>query len=460
MSRTNPAVRLLRGLPAAVAGPDRPPVRAAAARPGRWRRLAAPAGVLVLMGLSAITWQYLWDTRQIDRLMALFLSGLTVAPAAIMFRRPRWAWRLLIPALFLGAYHNTVEEAFPWNPVQLLIAIAVLLLVALRVDRVVLFWMGLITLIPVWILDDANSMGGVSLFVVALLVIGSAFRRVREVEGELAEQTEVSEREQARRGLLEERTRIARELHDVVAHHMSMLAVRAETAPYRLPELSAEARTEFAALAQAARDGLTDLRRLLGVLRREDGGPELAPQPDLAQVADLVGAVRRAGVDVHYLPPDDGLDRPPAPVALAGYRIVQEALANATRHAPGAAVTVQLWPGATELAVRVHNAAPREAAAGVGPDPAAGGAGHGVIGMRERATALGGGFSAGPTPDGGFSVTATLPYGVSPGGVSPGGVSPDGVSPDGVSPDAAPPADGMPAGRVPAGGITGGEGAA
>jgi len=409
-------VRALAGLRRAVAGADYPPVRAPG-RPGRGprpgprgrlARFALPAGVLALIGLTATASQYLADARDINTVPAWLLGALSVAPAALMWRRPLLAWRVLMVGLLLGVYHATEREAFPWNPVQQFVALAVLLLVALRADRIVVFWVGVITLVPVLAFDDEGSAPGVLLLLVALLAVGASFRRVREVEGELAEQAGVTEREQARRGLLEERARIARELHDVVAHHMSLLAVRAETAPYRLSELPGPARAEFAELAQAARDALTDLRRLLGVLRSEGAGPELAPQPDLDAVADLVAAARRAGVEVSYLPPVPGARRPPDPVALAGFRIVQEALANATRHAPGAPVTVQVWPGGHELAVRVHNAAPPGGAAPAdAPGP---GAGHGVTGMRERATALGGAFSAGPTDDGGFSVTATLPY--------------------------------------------------
>jgi signal transduction histidine kinase len=401
--------RLLGALGRAVAGADYPSVRA----PGpqkqkRLGRFALPTGVLLLIALAVIAAQYLGDTREIHTVGSWLLGAFTVAPAALMLRRPLLAWRLLTVGLFLGPYHAVEAEAFPWNPVQLFVAIAVLLVVALRADRLVLLWVGLITLIPVLVFDDEGSSPGVVLLVIALLTIGSAFRRVRQVEGALAEQAEVTEREQARRGLLEERARIARELHDVVAHHMSLLAVRAETAPYRLAEVSEPARAEFTALAQAARDALTDLRRLLGVLRSDVAEPELAPQPDLDAVTGLVESARRAGVDVHYLPPQDGIgQRPPDPVALAGFRIIQEALANATRHAPGALVTVQLWPGAAELAVRVHNAPPPAGAAPAVPGP---GAGHGVTGMRERATALGGEFAAEPTADGGFSVTATLPY--------------------------------------------------
>jgi signal transduction histidine kinase len=202
--------------------------------------------------------------------------------------------------------------------------------------------------------------------------------------------------------VLEERTRIAREMHDVVAHHMSMIAVQAETAPYRLPDLPEPARAEFTAIAGAAREALTDMRRLLGVLRSEGSEPLTAPQPGLADVPELVAATQRAGVHTE-LDVAEG-EPPPEAVGLAAYRIVQEALANASRHAPGAAVRVEIRPWTADLSLRVHNGPPRSA-----PESAPG-EGHGIAGMRERVTLLGGEFSAGPTAEGGFAVAARLPY--------------------------------------------------
>jgi signal transduction histidine kinase len=445
----------LRALGRAVAGADYPGVRlpAAAIRP-RLSPLLLPVVALVLTGLCAATAQYLIQNRPMAGGLAWTIGVLTVAPLAVIIRRPLTAWRLAVVALLLGTFNWAPDDALPWNPVQILVTIAVLLVVATRADGPVVGWIGVLTTVVVLLFVDLANAPGVVVLIGFLLVLGQTVRRVGRVQGALAAQTEVSEREQARRAVLEERARIARELHDVVAHHMSMLAVRAETAPYRLTGVPEPVRAEFGALAQAARDALTDMRRLLGVLRSDAAAPELAPQPDLAAVTTLVDAARRAGMDIHYLPPVAGAERrPPDAVALAGYRIVQEALANATRHAPGAPVTVQLWPGARELAVRVHNgpsardgaappadaaAAPTDAAADPAADPAAGpdgadGAdggtavgGHGVAGMRERAELLGGDFNAEPTADGGFSVVATLPYGDGPAGADTGDGDPAG----------------------------------
>src|SRR5206468_1260568 len=128
---------------------------------------------------------------------------------------------------------------------------------------------------------------------VAVDSIGSRLRTQRA----LAAQTERAEDERARRAVLEERTRIARELHDVVAHHMSLIAVRAETAPYRLPGLPEPAQAEFGSLSEVAREALAEMRRLLGVLRH-DQPPDLAPQPELADLPSLVDNARQAGLSV------------------------------------------------------------------------------------------------------------------------------------------------------------------
>ncbi|WP_285679102.1 sensor histidine kinase [Kitasatospora phosalacinea] len=203
-----------------------------------------------------------------------------------------------------------------------------------------------------------------------------------------------------------ERARIARELHDVVAHHVSMIAVRAETARLATPDLPAQGAERLLEIGDAARDALAEMRRLLGVLR-EDGraAPARAPQPGLAALGELLEQARRAGGGTVRLvvrgtpaPLDPGAE-------LAAYRIVQEALTNARRHAPGAAVEVELHHTATALELRVRDHGPGP---GGGPRP---GGGHGLTGMRERAAAVGGTLRTGPGPGGGFAVTAHLPRG-------------------------------------------------
>ncbi|GAA4966208.1 hypothetical protein GCM10023205_33480 [Yinghuangia aomiensis] len=216
--------------------------------------------------------------------------------------------------------------------------------------------------------------------------------------------------EHAARG---ERARIARELHDVVAHHISMISVQAETARLTTAGLPPEGGKRFLAIGDTARAALTEMRRLLGVLREDAGtGSGRAPQPALDQLVDLVddardtaGAATRLIVRGHVVPLDPGIE-------LTAYRIVQEALTNARRHAPGAAVDVELTYTAERLLLRIRDNGPGPGEATTGSlqlsaqDPAAG---HGLVGMRERAAMVGGTFEAGAAAGGGFVVAATLP---------------------------------------------------
>jgi signal transduction histidine kinase len=211
-----------------------------------------------------------------------------------------------------------------------------------------------------------------------------------------------------------ERARISRELHDVVAHHVSMIAVQAETARLATPGMPAAGAQQLAAIGDTARAALTEMRRLLGVLR-EDSGAQAAdrqPQPGLAQLNELIDEAREVSGIGARLIVSGWLTTLDPGVELAAFRIVQEALTNARRHAPGAAVDVELRFGDDALHVRVRDNGPGPAAepGRAGAEPGRpGAAGHGLLGMRERAAAVGGEFSAGAAPGGGFLVRATLP---------------------------------------------------
>ncbi|GAA2395806.1 hypothetical protein GCM10010170_111150 [Dactylosporangium salmoneum] len=200
-----------------------------------------------------------------------------------------------------------------------------------------------------------------------------------------------------------ERARIARELHDVVAHHVSMIAVQAEAARVTTPGLPAEGSQRLLAIGDTARAALTEMRRLLGVLREDAGAePSRRPQPGLQQLNELIDEARGLGrastrliVRGAVAPLDPGVE-------VTAFRIVQEAFTNARRHAPGAAVDVELDYGPAELRIRVRDNGP-------GAAPPATPGGHGLTGMRERAAMLGGTISSGPGALGGFVVTARLP---------------------------------------------------
>ena len=199
-----------------------------------------------------------------------------------------------------------------------------------------------------------------------------------------------------------ERARIARELHDVVAHHISMVAVQAETARLTTPGLPTAGAQRLSAIGDTARAALSEMRHLLGVLREDTEPVELAPQPGLRQLNELLDEARAAtgtGARLilygHPAPLDPGVE-------LAVYRIVQEALTNARRHAPGAAVDVELHYTGAAVRLRVRDNGPGLPASSA-PD------GLGLLGMRERAAAVGGHLRAGAVDGGGFLVEATLP---------------------------------------------------
>jgi signal transduction histidine kinase len=201
--------------------------------------------------------------------------------------------------------------------------------------------------------------------------------------------------------LIEERTRIARELHDVVAHHISSIAIQAETARFTtpgLPELGAE---RFAAIGDSARSALDEMRRLLGVVRAPRATPELAPQPGLDQIDHLIDDTRALGTEVRFTV-SGNVTALSEDIELVAYRIAQEALTNARRHASGAAVDVTLEYDADALTLAVRDHGP-----GAGFTGDAGG--FGMVGMRERAAAVGGTLAHRDHPDGGFEVVARIP---------------------------------------------------
>jgi signal transduction histidine kinase len=208
--------------------------------------------------------------------------------------------------------------------------------------------------------------------------------------------------EHAARG---ERARIARELHDVVAHHISMIAVQAETARLTTPGLPGEGASRLLAIGDTARQALTEMRRLLGVLR-EDAGPTATrqPQPGLEQLNDLVDEARdAAATSTRLIVQGDVVTLDPG-IELTAYRLVQEALTNARRHAPGAAVDVELHYTPEALHLRVRDNGPGRSTEDAAP-------GHGLLGMRERAATVGGTLRTGASPTGGFVVEAALPTG-------------------------------------------------
>ncbi|WEH40424.1 sensor histidine kinase [Streptomyces sp. NBC_01218] len=220
-----------------------------------------------------------------------------------------------------------------------------------------------------------------------------------------------SEREaQSKVAVAAERARIARELHDVVAHNVSVMVVQADGAAYVMDAAPDQARQALATISTTGRQALAEMRRLLGVLRTGDAetSGEYVPQPDVEQIDELVEQVRKAGLAVDFTV--EGTPRPlPSGVELTAYRIVQEALTNTRKHGgPDAGASVRLVYFDDGLGLLVEDdgrGAPQELYADGGAD----GAGHGMIGMRERVGMVGGTLDAGPRPGGGFRISALLP---------------------------------------------------
>jgi len=381
-----------------AAGVTRPP----APRP-RWLvrgrvDLVAVADVIVALICLAATSSTLSNQRPppVSGGVGLVISLALCAPLAVRTYLPLTAWCASALALFWvgGAYSPVGVLAG-----GVLVYILCLYAVAVRCESWVVVTAGVATVIGGVFVYGLNPVTAILTAAVPVLA-GLVIRTRRGNTERLAVQ---ERRHEGERALLEERQRIARELHDVVAHHMSVIAIQAEAAPYKIPDPPKELVESFAEIRASALSGLHELRRVLGVLRSD--APDTTPQPGLGDLDGLLQSARNAGVTVTAA--ISGTARPlPDGVDLSAYRIVQEALSNAMRHAPGAPVEVKLYYGEAALVVEIRNEHPPAGARGGVP---ADGGGHGIIGMRERATMLGGNLQAGPTEKGEFLVTAALP---------------------------------------------------
>ena len=253
--------------------------------------------------------------------------------------------------------------------------------------------------------EAPGAVFGSILAVVAPAAVGRLVGHQRAQAARLEDLTERLRRERAgaqRAAVAEERARIARELHDVVGHDVSVIALQADAAAAALETAPALARAPIAAIRESAGEALMEMRRVLGALREDEGGAGLRPQPGFADLPALAEQARAAGTPVELTV--GGAPRPvPPSVELAGYRLAQEALTNARKHAPGAPVRLEVVWDNGSVALRVADAGPGPARDAV--------TGYGLIGMRERVRLLGGELHTGPGPGGGFEVAATLPVG-------------------------------------------------
>jgi signal transduction histidine kinase len=344
-----------------------------------------------------------------------FAYSLVVAAGLALFWRRRWPLAVLALTVVLTAAY----AAAGFVPGAALVAVDIALYSVARSEpRTTAVAAGAVTAVTLFVASGLGGpfgwLGGTNtvmvVCVIAAVAIGMAVAARHQVFVTMQERAERAERDredEARRRVDAERLRIARELHDVVAHTMSMINIQAGVAAHVLDERPEQAAQALSAIKEASREGLRELRAVLNVLRKVEESEDTAPAPRLDQLTALVDATNQAGIrtSIQFEGP-----RPaslPSGIELAAYRIVQESLTNVLRHAgPGAcaSVTVSFQPGRLVLDV-IDDGKPALVTAGSG---AGAGAGAGIPGMRERAAAFGGTVSAGPRDVGGWRVRAVL----------------------------------------------------
>jgi signal transduction histidine kinase len=380
---------------------------------------AVLAAILLVLGLVTVYTQEVRDGMSEPSDWAVITILTVVAPVWVRRRNPLLALSVGCFGILLHIGSDWPEGSLPLSVMLLTYTVA-----AWSSQRRAAVGIGVVyaTLILLGItdtpgLDTLGVVGNMAVFTVAW-AFGIALRARREtLESRLREAEERAnvERQSTARVLAEERLRIAQELHDVVAHSMSVIAVQAGVGAHVLADRPEQARAALDAISATSRGTLTEMRRLLGVLRDSDGKRDHAPAPGLADVPQLVDDVRKAGVPV-TLNVEGSSVCVNAGVELSAYRVVQEALTNVIKHAGAAShvdVTVKYLPGslAVEIVDDGRGAAAVPSVNGGHVDNGAVESGHGLVGMRERVELWGGELAVGPVSGGGYRVKALLPYG-------------------------------------------------
>ena len=392
-----------------------PPPHPGPAVPGRYARLGREVAILLAVCLIQLGGTTGAAGRQPEAAplwpWGYAVLGLAIVVLPFRHRRPR----LTLAVIFTITLAYWISD-FPHGPVfaALIVAFATVVTDGYRRTAAGFAVLGYFTFAWLgWLLRDKPAptwsfLVGVLAWLVALSAISEALRFRRD----RARERERSRVEAARRQAGEERLRIAREVHDAVAHSMSLIAIQAGVALHRGEDLPAETREALTVIRSTSREALVELRGILGVLRDVDGQAPRAPTPGLSRLDDLRRWADGTGLDLRLTVgelPADGL---PGTVDVAAYRILQEALTNAVRHAGPCRVTADVRVVDGDLVVEVLDdgrgvpgtRATTGASGRVAVPP-----GNGIVGMRERAVAVGGTLVAGPRPGGGFAVRARLP---------------------------------------------------
>jgi signal transduction histidine kinase len=350
---------------------------------------------LVLLAVGLIGTAPAAHVQRLPQPGALAYACVVVGALTVALRRRAPATVLAICTAGTGVY---LAIGNPYGPVLFSLAVALYTVAAHRPLRFAALASGVV-FVAVLAGDFIGAgvgmdvIGPIGAWVAAPLAVGVVVRVSRE-------QVLQTRRDEARRQADAERLRVAQEVHDVVGHGLAAINMQAEIALHLLARQPGQAEAALTAISRTSRESLDELRATLGAVRRGEDLDDRTPVPGLARLDALVDRTRAVGVPVS-VEVSGTLDALPAAVDLAAYRIVQESLTNVLRHAGPATAAVRIALGDDGLTVSVrdtgHGAAPPK------------GDGHGLAGMRERVTALGGSLTAGPQPDGGFAVTATLP---------------------------------------------------
>ncbi|HTW08251.1 MAG TPA: sensor histidine kinase [Acidimicrobiales bacterium] len=367
-----------------------------------WRRDLALPAVLLVVQLTAAAATVAGHHSPTKHLAPANWALLVVGPLALVFRR-RWP-----VAVLWVAFAATLTSSGAWSANLSLI---VAFFLAATSGHRPAAWVVIVTgyLCSVWLAPLAYGNPGVSLARalalagwLAVLVVAAEVVRLRRERTVEIRATRVLD---ARRRASEERLQMARDLHDVIGHNISLINVQAGVGLDLMDTQPEQARAALAAIKEVSKDALDELRTMLTALRQDDEDAPRAPAPGLGRLEELVELTRAAGIPVTVRTVGEARSLPAA-VDLAAYRIVQESLTNVARHAGTATATVRLTHGPDGLDIEVCDDGHTLATNGASP-----GAGSGIVGMRERARALGGRLQAGPRPGGGFAVRAHFPLG-------------------------------------------------
>lgn len=389
-----------------------------ARRPEAWLRISATATAVALLAVSVP----LGATVYRGALLVLFVGVLVqVSAVPIALIRPWIAAPLSVvgAVTIIGAAHGG-GAPWPWSVTTMIAQGLVLALLGFRAPWplgagtliVVLVFSGVVAALSGQTRDQQTVAIDLVVFTFiggTALAAGIVSRQWQAIRRQLASERRLTEGERARRMLAEEKTRIARELHDVIAHSMSIITIQASSAPVRHPGTSDELRQEFDEIAESSRRALAEMRSLLSVLRDPDAPLPRIPTPRLSDIPRLVTQSQQSGLDVRLngvdALTDDNVDEA---VGVTGYRIVQEALSNIIRHAPGTQAEIRVGRGA-EIDIVIANTPPPISPTTVRDDETERNSGNGLLGMRDRAAAVNGAVEYGPITTGGYEVHVMLP---------------------------------------------------